>query len=115
MKKFSWIVSSTYLYIIFIILYSILGNTDSWYYSFWIISLLICIASLLFNFIKNKTIKEEAYIVFLVISKILNLIYLIVGLILHRLQWMETNIYFIITLIVASFIAFNRYKSWQED
>lgn len=102
--KWSWIIFIIGGYVLSVLLYMFKDTgSEFWGDYFWIDCLLICIAGWAFNFIPKKTIYELAFILFYVCLKVLTLIYYIVGLLLHKRVWMDTNLSFIIMLAVSSF------------
>lgn len=115
MGRFSWIITIIWCYLLSILVYVLMDSTKFWWHYYWIDTSLICIAGFLFNFIKRKTIKEIAYILFVVLLKAFNLLYYIIGLLIGSEIWMRTNIYFLIVMAISSFIAFIYYKSWKEN
>lgn len=113
--RFSWIITTVWIYLVSILLYILMDSTPFWVSYFWIDTSLICIAGYLFNFIKRKTDKEMAFITFIFLLKTFNLTYYIIGLILDKQVWMGTNIFFLIVMAVSAFVSFLIYKSWKRN
>lgn len=96
----SWIIITITLYFISTGLYGFHDNIfdyhelNFWDHYFWISTLLTSIISASWNFKRNKSFAEMAFITFFVFFRLLVLLYYIVGLILDAEHWMGTHVYF---------------------
>lgn len=112
--RFSWIITIIAVYILCVLLYLFQDvSTPFWFHYFWIVTCLNGIAGWSFNFVKRKTERELAFILFVTCLRTFVVFYYLVGLIFNKTEWMNTNVYFLIIMTVSAFIGmfFKRIKA----
>lgn len=106
LKKFSWIIASLALYFVGLAVYMLQDDRGTFWvnYFYTVNGYLICI-SLAYNLKLKKTPREMAVIMFVLVFRILLLLYFIIGsFIIGNVAWMNSNIMFLCVLGISGFI-----------